>query len=331
MKYIICKTNDPEYNLAFEEYCFKNLPVDKDEFFYFWINEPSIIVGKNQNVHAEVNLDYIKENQIKVVRRITGGGAVYHDLNNINYSHISKSKGAKKLDFKNYYQLIVDALNNMGINAELSGRNDITVDGLKIAGSSQSIWKDRVLSNCCILYNVDLEELSKALNVRPEKLTSKGVKSVRARVTNIKPLINIDLSTVEFLNKLQKEIFNNLNIKGEEYILSPEELKGVDEIYKNRFSSRQWNYGKVHNTKYYKYKRFPIGFVELFFDLEDEKVKNLKIMGDFFGTKDVSELENLLEDSNYDNEEFLKRLKNVNLADYFGEISEEEFSELFFQ
>lgn len=330
MKYIICKTTDPEYNLAFEEYCFKNLPIDEDEFFYFWINEPSIIVGKNQNVHAEVNLDYINENKLKVVRRITGGGAVYHDLDNINYSYISKSKGAKKLDFKNYYQLIVDALNNMGINAELSGRNDITVDGLKIAGSSQSIWKDRVLSNCCILYNVNLEELSKALNVRPEKLISKGVKSVRARVTNIKPLINLNLSTEEFLNKLQGEIFKNLNLEGEEYILTPEELKGVEEIYQNRFSLRDWNYGKVHDTKYYKYKRFTIGFVEFFFDIEDEKIKNLKIMGDFFGTKDVSELESLLEGKIYSKSEFEDILEEVNLTEYFGDISLEEFINLFF-
>ncbi len=329
MKFIKVKTNDPEYNLSLEEYCLKNLPID-DEYFFFWINEPAIIIGKNQNLYAEINREYVEEKGIKVVRRITGGGAVFHDLNNINFSFISNRKSSKGIDFTPYYNMLVDGMKNMGIHAELSGRNDLTIDGYKIAGASQSVYKDRMLSNCCILYNVNLEELAKSLNVRKEKLESKGVKSVRARVSNIKPLISKDLSAEEFLESLQDEIIRNHGEIVEEYLLTEDDLRGIEEVYKNRFSLHEWNYGRLLHRDKSVYKRFNIGFVELFFNVEDGKITDLKIMGDFFGERDVEELEKELEQVEYSKKALLDALSNIEIKKYFGELSAEEFAELFF-
>lgn len=330
LKFLKIKTNDPEYNLSLEEYCFKYLP-DDDEYFFFWINEPAIIIGKNQNVFAEINRDYVEENNIKVVRRITGGGAVYHDLNNINFSYVSKKKSNQGIDFTPYYKMLVAAMKNMGIDAELTGRNDLTIDGYKIAGASQSVWHDRMLSNCCILYDVNLENLAKSLTVRKEKLESKGVKSVRARVSNIKPLITQDLTAEEFLENLQSELIKNLGDEVSEYVLTDEDLKGIDKIYTERFSKREWNYGRVLHTDKKIYKRFNIGFVELFFNVRDDKIEQLKIMGDFFGEKDVEKLCGILENCPYSREAFDERLKDVDLKKYFGDIPGNEFINLFFE
>ena len=157
MKFLESHSNDPYYNLSFEEYIFKNLPLDKEEYVYLWINDPSIIIGRNQNAYAEINEDYVNEHNLKVCRRITGGGAVYHDLGNLNFSFVTKTKGHERIDFKQYYIPIVNALKAIGIDAELSGRNDITIDGKKCIGSSQSVYNHRVLSNGCILFNVQFQ------------------------------------------------------------------------------------------------------------------------------------------------------------------------------
>jgi len=183
MKYITNLSNDPHYNLAFEEYCFKNLPEGED-YVFLWINGPAIIVGKNQNTIEEINQEFVRENDIKVVRRITGGGAVYHDLGNLNFSIFTKSEGKERIDFGQINIPILKSLERFGIEAKLSGRNDLTVDDKKVSGIAQSVWKGRILNHGTILYDTDLTVLSKALNVRADKYESKGVNvRVRSRVT----------------------------------------------------------------------------------------------------------------------------------------------------
>ncbi len=331
MKYLETYSNDPEYNLSFEEYCFRYLPLDEDEYFFLWINAPSIIIGKNQNAYAEINADFVKENNLKVVRRITGGGAVYHDLENLNFSFVTKTKGNEKIDFKKYYIPIIKALNKIGVNAELSGRNDVTIDGQKCIGASQSVWQGRVLSNGCILFNVQLQELSKALNVRKEKLESKGVKSVRARVTNIKPHLDRDISVLDFKAELLKTIFELEGEKPVEYKLSPEQLEGVKKIYNERFSLKDWNYGASPKAEYSYYERFPIGSIEIFFNVKNAKIEDLKILGDFFGTGDVSDIEERLNGCDYEKEALLKKLAGIDLHPYFGNIEPEHFAGMFFK
>jgi len=329
MKYLESHSNDSAYNLAFEEYIFRNLPIDDEEYVYLWINDKSVIIGKNQNAYAEINRDYVESNNVGVRRRITGGGAVYHDLGNLNFSFITKDRGEGKIDFKEYYIPIRNALLELGIPAELSGRNDLTVEGKKVIGASQSVWRGRVLSNGCILFDVQMENLAKTLNVRKEKLESKGVKSVKARVTNIKPYLKEDITTEKFKELLLKEIFK---LKGEEpveYKLTEDQLKEVEKIKRERFGNDDWNFGKSPAGSYANAIKFDIGFIETNFDVVKDKLENVKILGDFFGTEDVSELEQKLEGASFTGDEVLDILKGENLEGYFGKISPEEIAKLF--
>ncbi|MBC8590852.1 lipoate--protein ligase [Wansuia hejianensis] len=330
MKYIENYSNDPRYNLAFEEYCFKYLPRDED-YVILWINGPAIIVGKNQNTIEEVNMDYIKENNINVVRRITGGGAVYHDLGNLNFSIITNADGTKVIDFKKYNIPIVKSLEKLGIQCELSGRNDITIEGKKFSGIAQSIWKDRVLNHGTLLFDTKLDVLSKALNVKQDKIQSKGIKSVKSRVTNIKPYIKDDIDIEQFRNILLKYIFELENIKPIKYELTEEQKGEIDKLFREKYSTWEWNFGESPDFNYKNYKRFPFGSIEVRVEINNGIIKESKIFGDFFGAENIEELENSLVGLKYDKDIVSKYLMEKNIKQYFGDIESSEFIELLFE
>lgn len=330
MKYLVNNSNDPMYNLAFEEYCFKHLDL-KEDYVILWINGPAIIIGKNQNTLEEVNADYVKEKEIKVVRRITGGGAVYHDLGNLNFSIISMSTDSEKIDFKKYNIPIVKSLEKISIQCELSGRNDITLDGKKFSGIAQSVWKKRVLNHGTLLFNTELDVLSNALNVKQDKIESKGVKSVKGRVTNIKPHIKDDIDIYEFRDVLLKNIFAMEGLEPEEHKLSPEELDGIQSLFKEKYSTWDWNYGESPKSNYQNYKRFDFGSVDIRFNVINGLIQDTKIYGDFFGTQDVALLQEKLNGVRYDKMEALNAIENEPMEKYFGNITKEEFVELMFQ
>lgn len=329
MKYIENYSNNPMYNLAFEEYCFKNLPSD-DDYVILWINEPAIIIGKNQNTIEEVNSQYVEENNIHVVRRVTGGGAVYHDLGNLNFSIITNTGGTKVIDFKKYNIPIMKALEKLGIQCEFSGRNDITIDGKKFSGIAQSISKERVLNHGTLLFDTKLDVLSKALNVKQDKIESKGIKSVKSRVTNIKPYLEEDITIEEFRNLLLKYIFEMENSVPTKYELRDEEKEGINKLYKERYSTWEWNYGYSPEFNFSNYKRFPFGSVDIRLHIKNGKIKDCKIFGDFFGTKDVKELEDKIKGLKYEKNSLREELKNVDLSGYFGKMEIDELMELLF-
>lgn len=329
MKYIENYSNNPMYNLAFEEYCFKNLPSD-DDYVILWINEPAIIIGKNQNTIEEVNSQYVEENNIHVVRRVTGGGAVYHDLGNLNFSIITNAGGTKVIDFKKYNIPIMKALEKLGIQCEFSGRNDITIDGKKFSGIAQSISKERVLNHGTLLFDTKLDVLSKALNVKQDKIESKGIKSVKSRVTNIKPYLEEDITIEEFRNLLLKYIFEMENSVPTKYELRDEEKEGINKLYKERYSTWEWNYGYSPEFNFSNYKRFPFGSVDIRLHIKNGKIKDCKIFGDFFGTKDVKELEDKIKGLKYEKNSLREELKNVDLSGYFGKMEIDELMELLF-
>ena len=194
MLYIRNETTNPFYNLAMEEYLF-NLN-DKTDYLLLWRNEPTIVIGKHQNTIEEINSDYVREKQIHIVRRITGGGAVYHDLGNLNYSLIIKSDYEGGYDFRKFTLPIVKALERLNIKAEQSGRNDITIDGKKFSGNAQFVSKGKLLHHGTLLFDSEMEELAKALKVSKDKIESKGIKSVRSRVTNIKEFLQDDIGII---------------------------------------------------------------------------------------------------------------------------------------
>lgn len=327
MKYIISKTNDTAYNVALEEYAFKHI-LDDDEIFMLWINEPSIIIGKNQNGLAEIDSDYVREQGIRVIRRISGGGAVYHDLNNLNYTLIAPRKNENAFDFQAFSQPVIEALANLGLTATFSGRNDIEIDGKKICGNAQAYTKDRVLHHGCILFNVDLSVLGKALAVKPDKIESKGVKSVRSRVTNIYDELEQKINIDEFQQAIFEEVkATRPDIK--EHKFTEEELNEIKKIAEWK-ASWDWNYGKAPAYNLRKEKRFPSGNIEILMEAKHSVLKNITFYGDFFGVRDVEELAEALQGINLEENAIRQKIENLEypISDYFNGVSTAEFIEL---
>jgi lipoate-protein ligase A len=329
MKFIENTSIDPHYNLAFEEYIFKYLNEDED-FVLLWRNGPSIIVGKNQNTVEEINMEFVKENNINVVRRVTGGGAVYHDLGNLNFSFIAKADSNEKIDFKTYNVPIIKALEKLGVKCELSGRNDLVIDGKKFSGIAQSITKGKVLNHGTLLFDSKLETLSKALNVKRDKIESKGIKSVESRVTNIKSYVKENADVLEFKNLLLINIFEYFNEPIEIYELSQEDKENIQKMVDERYGTWEWNYGRSPKFNYKGYKRFAGGCVETRLQVENGLVDNCKIYGDFFAKGDISVLEDRLKGIKYDFDEVKEALSDFSVEEYLGRITKEEFLECLF-
>ena len=327
MIYYISKTHDTAFNIALEEYCFKQLK-DEDEIFLLWINEPSIIVGKYQNTIEEINTEYTREKGIHVIRRISGGGAVYHDLNNLNYTIISnRDKGQEGCNFKEFSKPIIETLAELGVKAEFTGRNDLEIDGQKFCGNAQAYIKDRVMHHGCLLFNVDFSALGNALKVSKDKIESKGVKSVRSRVTNILPHLKTPITVEEFGDKIM-EYMKKQYPDMKEYVFSKEEL---DYIAKRAEIKRswEWNYGESPEFNITRGKRFKNGKIQIFATVENSRIKNIKFYGDFFGkNEDLSEIENLLKNVKYTVEDVKKKLESIDIGEYFSKFTVDEIVEV---
>ena len=300
----------------------------EDEIFLLWINEPSIIVGKYQNTIEEINTEYTREKGIHVIRRISGGGAVYHDLNNLNYTIISnRDKGQEGFNFKEFSKPIIETLAELGVKAEFTGRNDLEIDGQKFCGNAQAYIKDRVMHHGCLLFNVDFSALGNALKVSKDKIESKGVKSVRSRVTNILPHLKTPITVEEFGDKIM-EYMKKQYPDMKEYVFSKEEL---DYIAKRAEVKRswEWNYGESPEFNITRGKRFKNGKIQIFATVENSRIKNIKFYGDFFGkNEDLSEIENLLKNVKYTVEDVKKKLESIDIGEYFSKFTVDEIVEV---
>lgn len=317
--------HSPMYNLAMEEYLFrKNID---ENVLLLWINEPTIVIGKNQNTWNEINIDFVQENDVHVVRRITGGGAVYHDLGNLNFSFISPDDNMA-IDFKEINEPIIHALRNMGVPCEFTGRNDLAIKGAKFSGIAQYKTKGRVLNHGTLLFDSDLDVLSNALQVREEKYLSKGVKSVRSRVTNIKPWLDEVIDTEKFRDKLLEsiELYQQEEVKQVE--LTEKEEQEIRELMESKYMTKAWNYGKSPAFSHVSHQKFPTGTLDLGFIVKDDHIEEMKIFGDFFGTKDVKHLEELFINRPWPIEDLDFIPTDLDLTPYLGRITREELLEL---
>ncbi len=294
---------DPQFNIASEEYLLKQ----KDGFYiYLWKNAPSVIVGINQNTLEEVNLDYLENNGIKLVRRMTGGGAVYHDLNNICYTVIAPFDQSAD-NYKKFTAPVIEYLNSLGVKAEFSGRNDITVNGKKISGNAQTVFKNRIMHHGTLLFNTDMSALEGVLKPNKLKIQSKGIKSVRARVTNIYNELPIKMSAEEFFIGL-KEYFSKSCKK---YIFTETDVLEIEKLKKQKYSTYEWNIGYSPKGSNRFDGKFTFGVFSISFDTEDGKVKNPAIFGDFFTKKDISILAKKLDGISISAKAFTDALSDV--------------------
>ena len=319
---------DPRINLAIEEYALKNLDINQT-YFLFYINEPSIIIGKNQNTIEEINAEYVEKNGIHVVRRLSGGGAVYHDLGNLNYSFITKDDGESFHNFRKFTEPVIAALKKLGVNAELSGRNDIEVGGRKISGNAQFSTKGRMFSHGTLMLNSEMENVVAALKVKKEKIESKGIKSVRSRVANISEFLEKKISIEEFRSFLLRNIFDGQQ-EIPEYVLTEEDWTKIHELSKERYQSWDWNYGKSPKFNLQRSHRFPVGTIDIRLEVSKGMIENCKIYGDFFGVGDVSEIEAKLTGIRYEKGEIEKALANIDTTYYFGNVSKQELINLIY-
>lgn len=322
MIYIKNDDNRPQFNLALEQYVFDKLN-QFDDIFLLWINEPSIIVGKNQNTIQEINLDYIRENNINVVRRLSGGGAVYHDYGNLNYTIISKSKEKSAFNFEAFSQPVIEVLAKLGIKAEFTGRNDLTIGGRKFCGNAQYMKKGKVLHHGAMLFDTDLNVLSKALKVSKDKIESKGVKSVRSRVTNIKDHLKEEISIEEFKQLLLEHMIET-NEDLQEYKLTDEDYLNIDKLMEDRYSTWEWNFGSSPKFNIEKSKRFKTGKVETKIHVEDGIIKEIKFFGDFFGGGEMRDVEEKFIEIKYKEDEINRVLDTIDVGYYFSGISKDD-------
>lgn len=295
MKFIDNKgITDPQINLAIEEYILENFG-EKDTYLLFYVNSPSIIIGRNQNTIEEINTDYVDEQGIKVVRRLSGGGAVYHDEQNLNFSFITKDDGNSFQNFAKFTQPVVDALNNIGVPVELQGRNDLAVEGRKISGNAMFSTRGRMFSHGTLMLDSQLEELTKALKVKKIKIESKGIKSIRSRVANIAEYLDNPISMDEFKELILRYIFDVEDVNDvPQYVLTDEDWAKIHEISEKRYQQWEWNYGKSPSFNYRESKKFPGGLVDVRLDVKKGIIENCTIFGDFFGLGDVKVLEDAL-------------------------------------
>ena len=281
LRFLDLTTTDPAFNLAAEEYVFEKLPRDA-MYVMLWQNDNAIIVGKHQNTLAQINEAFVREKEIKVVRRLSGGGAVYHDMGNLNYTIIADGDG--DLDFGRFCRIVLDALARVGVKGELNGRNDMTIDGKKFSGNAQYAKQGRVMHHGTILFDSDSSVLAGALQVDEAKIKAKGVKSVRSRVTNVRPHLPKDMPLKQFKKVLLGSILTQF--PGEEYVFTPEDLAEIEKL-SLRYRDWEWNYGKSPACDLVRKQRVEgCGTVEAYLSLDQGRIQQLQFRGDFFSARE---------------------------------------------
>lgn len=324
---IYMETNsvDPAYNLAFEEYV---LTCRKEaDYLLLWQNDNTVVVGQNQNTEQEINRAFVEEHGIHVVRRTTGGGAVYHDLGNLNYSFITDAGDAERLTMERFTTPVVAALRGLGLQAEASGRNDILVEGRKVSGTAQRLLNGRILHHGTLLFDANPEMVAGALQVDTEKFRSKSAKSVRSRIGNIRDFLKQDMSLPDFWGYLKKALAGDGYVTG---ALSPEELREVESLKRVKYDTWEWTYGSSPKYDMRNKRYWDGGSLEVRAAVEGGKLSYIAFYGDFLSRCSLEELTAALHGCAFRKEDVAAVLNRYPLKDYFGEITGDEILETMF-
>ncbi|MBQ3766971.1 MAG: lipoate--protein ligase [Bacteroidales bacterium] len=322
MKFLTNASTDPHFNMAFDEFCLERLQAD-EPVFYLWQNRPSVIIGLNQSAYAEVNLQYLEDNGIALARRVTGGGAVYHDLQNLNYTITGRIRDLEK-DFPAYVETMVRALRALGVPAELSGRNDILVEGRKCSGYAKRLSKDRLMIHGTLMYDVDIDTLTKALAVPGSKLSAAGVASVRSRVANLKDY----LPRFSDIAGFQKALQHILAEADGEIVLSTDQLAAIEADADAKFRTWEWIYGHSPAAQFSVSRKYPCGTVEARFSLRAGCIDGLRFSGDFLGNIPASRLETVLQGCRFIRSDLQAALQNEPVSDCFDNLAAGDLASL---
>ena len=324
MIYIESDSTDPYYNLALEEYVFEDL--DKgEEFLILWQNANSIIVGKYQNTAEEVNQSFVDEHHIRVARRLSGGGAVYHDTGNLNYTLIVDQKNNPDFNFSLFVIPVIEALRELGVNAEFNGRNDLTIGGRKFSGQSQYAKGGRIMHHGCIMLDSNLENVQDALRVKAAKFESKSIKSVRSRVTTINEHAPSPISMETFKETLKRHVLSTNN--GGTYKLTPEDIAQIERLARDKYSTWDWNYGRSPACSIRRDAHFEGGLICVQMNVEYGSVSDIHFSGDFFGNRDLSQLEQSLIGLPLD-EHLKEKLSDLSVEEYIHGMSADLLADL---
>lgn len=294
-----------------------------------WQNDNAIIVGKHQNTLAEINYDYVKEQNIHVVRRLSGGGAVYHDMGNLNFSFTKTGEDGSMMDFEKYTSPIIEVLQSLGVDAKFEGRNDISVDGKKISGNAEHIFKNKVLHHGTLLFSSEMKNISEALRINPLKYIDKAVKSVPKRVGNIFQYLKEPICIEAFTQKIMDHVLASTP-DAKLYEFTPADLEAIGKIRDEKYATHEWNYGYSPDYSFKKGIKTNGGTLEMNMDVEKGIIKKVKIFGDFFNEKDIAEIQQALENSLHEEAAIRKVLGRFTIAEYFRNITEDDLVEAMF-
>lgn len=325
MRYIESPSNDAFYNMALEEYVFESLPRD-DSYFMLWQNRNAVVVGKFQNTAQEVDAAFVRRQGIDVVRRLSGGGAMYQDMGNLNFTFVVDQQDSRNLDFGLFIDPVICALARLGVRAEKSGRNDILVDGKKFSGNAQYNKKGRTMHHGTLLFRSDLAVVGKALRVRPDKIESKGIRSVRSRVVNLSDYLPKEVALADFKAALLDEMFGAG--PRPEYRLTAEDDRAVGQLRDEKYATFAWNYGRSPAYSIHKDCRYPFGSVELALEVRDGHIRDIGFWGDFFGNGDPEELAQKLAGAALQQQDIRRALDGVDVGRYISGMDTDMLVEL---